>query len=228
MCRVCQVPVYGEFGTEVERTVGWSGFGEFDGLDRVTDHRWNQAFEVDPVGSTSRSRRRSREGEVGCAPPRRPTMSNPHAALERLGITLPAAPKPVAAYVPAVRTGNLIVVSGQLPMASGALLATGPVPSKVSIEDAQRAAKQCALNALAVVADQLGGDLSKVRRVVRLGVFVQSDDRFDGQPKVANGASEFMQEVFGEAGRHARAAVGTNALPLDATVEVEVMVEVAD
>jgi enamine deaminase RidA (YjgF/YER057c/UK114 family) len=143
-------------------------------------------------------------------------MSNPHAALERLGITLPAAPKPVAAYVPA------------LPMASGALLATGPVPSKVSIEDAQKAAKQCALNALAVVADQLGGDLSKVRRVVRLGVFVQSDDRFDGQPKVANGASEFMQEVFGEAGRHARAAVGTNALPLDATVEVEVMVEVAD
>ena len=81
-------------------------------------------------------------------------------------------------------------------------------------------------HALAVIADQLGGDLTKVRRVVRLGVFVQSDDRFDGQPKVANGASEFMQAVFGEAGRHARAAVGTNALPLDATVEVEVLVEV--
>ncbi len=153
-------------------------------------------------------------------------MSNPHDVLARLGITLPAAPKPVAAYVPAVRAGNLIYVSGQLPYASGALLATGPVPSKVSIEEAQRAARQCALNALAVVADQLGGDLSKVRRVVRLGVFVQSDDRFDGQPKVANGASEFMQEVFGEAGRHARAAVGTNALPLDASVEVEVIFEV--
>jgi enamine deaminase RidA (YjgF/YER057c/UK114 family) len=112
-------------------------------------------------------------------------------------------------------------------MSNGVLLQTGPVPSKVSVEDAQAAAKQCALNALAVIADQLGGDLGKVTRVVRLGVFVQSDDRFDGQPKVANGASEFMQAVFGEAGRHARAAVGTNALPLDATVEVEVLVEVA-
>jgi enamine deaminase RidA (YjgF/YER057c/UK114 family) len=152
--------------------------------------------------------------------------STPHEALARLGLTLPAAPKPVAAYVPAVRSGNLIFVSGQLPMSNGALMATGPVPSKVSVEDAQKAAKQCALNALAVIADQLGGDLSKVKRVVRLGVFVQSDDRFDGQPKVANGASEFMQEVFGEAGRHARAAVGTNALPLDATVEVEVLVEI--
>ncbi|MFM1803830.1 MAG: hypothetical protein RL136_709 [Planctomycetota bacterium] len=153
-------------------------------------------------------------------------MSNPHDALARLGITLPPAPKPVAAYVPAVRSGNLIFVSGQLPMFGGALLQTGPVPSKVSIEDAQAAAKQCALNGLAVVADQVGGDLGRVRRIVRLGVFVQSDDRFDGQPKVANGASEFMLEVFGEAGRHARAAVGTNALPLDATVEVEMLVEV--
>lgn len=154
-------------------------------------------------------------------------MSNPHDALARLGLTLPPAPKPVAAYVPAVRSGNLVYVSGQLPMAAGALMATGPVPSKVSIEDAQKAARQCALNAMAVVADQLGGDLSRVRRVVRLGVFVQSDDRFDGQPKVANGASELMQEVFGEAGRHARAAVGTNALPLDATVEVEMLFEVS-
>ena len=155
-----------------------------------------------------------------------PHSSTPHDALARLGLTLPPAPKPVAAYVPAVRTGNLIFVSGQLPMSAGALMATGPVPSKVSIEDAQKAARQCALNALAVVADQLGGDLSKVKRVVRLGVFVQSDDRFDGQPKVANGASEFMMEVFGEAGRHARAAVGTNALPLDACVEVEALFEV--
>ena len=153
-------------------------------------------------------------------------MTDPHAELARLGITLPPAPKPVAAYVPAVRSGNLVYVSGQLPMSSGQLMATGPVPSKVSIDDAQKAARQCALNAMAVVADQLGGDLRRVKRVVRLGVFVQSDDRFDGQPKVANGASEFMQEVFGEAGRHARAAVGTNALPLDASVEVEVLFEV--
>ncbi len=155
-------------------------------------------------------------------------MSTPSAALARLGLTLPAAPKPVAAYVPAVRSGNMIFVSGQLPMSNGALLATGPVPSKVTIEDAQKAAKQCALNGLAVIADQLGGDLSRVVRVVRLGVFVQSDDRFDGQPKIANGASELMQEIFGEAGRHARAAVGTNALPLDATVEIEFLVEVRD
>ena len=122
----------------------------------------------------------------------------------------------------------MIFVSGQLPMSNGVLLATGPVPSKVTIEDAQKAAKQCALNGLAVIADQLGGDLSRVVRVVRLGVFVQSDDRFDGQPKIANGASELMQEIFGEAGRHARAAVGTNALPLDATVEIEFLVEVRD
>ena len=148
------------------------------------------------------------------------------AKLAELGLELPKPAAPVAAYVPAVRTGNLIFVSGQLPMSSGQLLATGPVPSKISIEDAQKAARQCALNALAVLADQLGGDLRKIKRVVRLGVFVQSDDRFDGQPKVANGASEFMQEVFGDAGRHARAAVGTNALPLDATVEVEVIFEV--
>ena len=153
-------------------------------------------------------------------------MSNPHDALASLGLVLPPAPKPVAAYVPAVRSGNLIFVSGQLPLSDGALLATGPVPSKVSIEEAQKAARQCALNALAVLADQLGGDLSRVVRIVRLGVFVQSDDRFDGKPKVANGASEFMQQVFGEAGRHARAAVGTNALPLDASVEVEVLAEV--
>jgi len=153
-------------------------------------------------------------------------MSNPHDALAGLGLALPPAPKPVAAYVPAVRSGNLVFVSGQLPFADGALLATGPVPSKVSVEDAQKAARQCALNALSVLADQLGGDLSRVVRIVRLGVFVQSDDRFDGQPKVANGASEFMQQVFGEAGRHARAAVGTNALPLDASVEVEVLAEV--
>ena len=156
------------------------------------------------------------------------SLSTPSAALARLGLTLPAAPKPVAAYVPAVRSGNMIFVSGQLPMSNGVLLATGPVPSKVTIVDAQKAAKQCALNGLAVIADQLGGDLSRVVRVVRLGVFVQSDDRFDGQPKIANGASELMQEIFGEAGRHARAAVGTNALPLDATVEIEFLVEVRD
>ena len=146
--------------------------------------------------------------------------------LSELGITLPVSPKPVAAYVPWVRSGNLIYISGQLPFVDGALTVTGPVPSGVSIEDAAAAARMCAINALAVVNDALDGDLSKVRRVVRLGAFVQSDDRFGAQPTVANGASELMLEVFGDAGRHARAAVGVNALPLDASVEVECIFEV--
>jgi len=141
--------------------------------------------------------------------------------LQTLGIVLPTPPKPVAAYVPAVRSGELLFVSGQLPFADGRLLATGPVPSKVSLEAAQTAARQCVLNGLAIVADQLGGDLDRVERVVRIGVFVQSDSGYGDQPKVANGASELLQEIFGERGRHARAAVGTNALPLDASVEVE-------
>lgn len=147
--------------------------------------------------------------------------------LDELGITLPQPPKPVAAYVPAVRTGNQIFVSGQIPFANGALIATGPVPSAVSIEDAQAAARQCALNALAIVQDMLGGSLDRVQRVVRLGVFVQCDPGFTDQPKVANGASEVLLQIFGENGRHARAAVGSVGLPLGATVEVEMTVEVA-
>jgi enamine deaminase RidA (YjgF/YER057c/UK114 family) len=146
--------------------------------------------------------------------------------LAELSIVLPPAPKPVAAYIPAVRTGNLILVSGQLPMAGGQLMATGPVPSKTSLEAANAAARQCALNALAIIADQLGGDLDRVERIVRLGVFVCSDLGFTEQPKVANGASEVLQQIFGEKGRHARAAVGSIALPLGASVEVEMMVEV--
>ena len=146
--------------------------------------------------------------------------------LHELGITLPAAPKPVAAYVPYVRTGNLIVVSGQVPFADGTLMATGPVPSVVSLDDAQAAARQCVLNGLAVVADALDGDLDRVTRIVRLGIFVYSDPDFTDQPKVGNGASELVVEIFGEAGRHARAAVGSVALPLGSTVEIEMMVEV--
>ncbi len=146
--------------------------------------------------------------------------------LTQLGLTLPAAPKPVAAYIPAVRTGNLIFISGQLPFKEGQLTATGPVPSKCSIEEAQAAARQCILNGLAVLGDQLGGDFSRVVRIVRVGAFVQSDDGFTEQPKVANGGSELLQQLFGESGRHARAAVGTNALPLGASVEIELLVEV--
>lgn len=149
----------------------------------------------------------------------------PETKLAELGITLPTAPKPVAAYVPAVRTGHLLFVAGQLPGKDGKLLATGPVPSAVTLESATEAARQCAVNLLAVVKGELG-ELSKVRRVVKLGVFVACEEGFTDQPKVANGASELMLAVFGEAGRHARAAVGTNALPLGATVEVDAVFEV--
>ena len=150
----------------------------------------------------------------------------PQERLTDLGLTLPEAPKPVAAYVPSVRTGNLLYISGQLPFRDGQLIAIGPVPSAVSIEQAQEAARQCVLNALAVLAEAVGGDLDRVRRIVRLGVFVASDPTFTDQPKVANGASELLQDIFGDLGRHARAAVGSVALPLGASVEVEMIAEV--
>lgn len=147
--------------------------------------------------------------------------------LQSLGLSLPEAPKPIAAYVPCVRTGNLLFVSGQLPITGKTLLAAGPVPSKIPVDQAEQAAAQCVLNALAIVKAELGGDLSRVQRVVRLGVFVQSDLGFHNQPLVANGASELLQKLFGERGKHARAAVGVNALPLNATVEAEFVFEVA-
>lgn len=147
--------------------------------------------------------------------------------LQSLGLSLPEPPKPIAAYVPCVRTGNLLFVSGQLPITGKTLLAAGPVPSKIPVDQAEQAAAQCVLNALAIVKAELGGDLSRVQRVVRLGVFVQSDLGFHNQPLVANGASELLQKLFGERGKHARAAVGVNALPLNATVEAEFVFEVA-
>lgn len=148
------------------------------------------------------------------------------AKLGSLGLTLPPAPKPVAIYVPAVRTGNLIVVSGQLPFDQGKLIATGPVPSAVSLELGQKAARQCVLNGLAIVDAMIESDWSSFVRVVRLGVFVASDNGYGDQPKVANGASELLGQIFGDKGQHARAAVGVNTLPLNASVEVEMMVEV--
>ncbi len=154
-------------------------------------------------------------------------MTNPSTRLAALNITLPDPPKPVAAYIPFRRSGNLLYISGQIPMSSGALLFKGAVPSAVTIEQAQQCARQCAINALAVIQSAIG-DLSRVKQVVRLGVFVCSDAGFTDQPKVANAASELMVAVFGDAGRHARAAVGSIALPLGAPVEVEVIVEVAD
>lgn len=146
--------------------------------------------------------------------------------LAELGLKLPPAPKPVAAYVPAVRTGKLIVVSGQIPLVEGKVSCTGPVPSAASVEQARAAARQCVLNGLSVLAEVMQVNLDHIKRIVRLGVFVCSDAGFTEQPKVANGASELLQEIFGEAGRHARAAVGSIALPLGATVEVEMLVEV--
>jgi enamine deaminase RidA (YjgF/YER057c/UK114 family) len=149
------------------------------------------------------------------------------ARLAALKLQLPEAPKPVAAYVPAVRTGNLVFISGQLPLTGGQLLAAGSVPSEVTVEQAREAAAQCVLNGLAILKAELGGDLSQLKRVVRLGVFVQSDDGFKDQPLVANGASELLEKLLGETGRHARAAVGVNALPLGASVEVEFVFEVS-
>ena len=155
-------------------------------------------------------------------------MSAINDRLATLQIVLPTVPRPVAAYIPAVRTGNLVFVSGQVPFRDGKLMASGPVPSAVSVEDAQAAARQCALNGLAVLSSMVDGDLDRVRRLVRVGVWVCSDPGFADQPKVGNGASELLVEVFGDMGRHARAAVGSVALPLGATVEVEMIAEVSD
>ena len=153
-------------------------------------------------------------------------MSSIAQRLEELGIKLPEAPSPVAAYVPAVQVGSLVYVSGQVPFMDGALAFSGSVPSAVNVDDATAAARMCAINGLAVLSSHLDGQLDRIQRIVRLGVFVASDAGFHDQPQVANGASELMQDVFGDAGRHARAAVGSIALPLGATVEVEMIVQV--
>ena len=146
--------------------------------------------------------------------------------LAQVGHALPPAPKPVGAYVPAIITGNLMFVSGQLPTVAGKLIAEGKVPSVVSIETAQKAAAQCAVNALAIAGAHLDGKWDRLVRVIRIGVFVQCDPTFTEQAKVANGASELLQAVLGDSGRHVRAAVGTNALPLNAPVEVEFLFKI--
>ena len=153
-------------------------------------------------------------------------MSAVAARLAELGLELPAVAKPVAAYVPAVVTGNLVFTSGQLPFIDGALPATGKVGSAVTPEDAAGFARQCALNALAAAAEAIGS-LDRVTRVVKVVVFVNSAPGFTGQPAVANGGSELLGEVFGDAGRHARSAVGVAELPLDSPVELELILEFA-
>jgi enamine deaminase RidA (YjgF/YER057c/UK114 family) len=151
----------------------------------------------------------------------------PEARLAALGLTLPPVAAPVAAYVPAVRSGPYVYTAGQLPLADGKLPRTGKVGAQVSVDDAAVLARTCALNALAAVASVAGG-LSAVTRIVKVTGFVASDPSFTGQPLVVNGASELLLEVFGEAGRHARSAVGVAVLPLDAPVEIELIAEVRD
>jgi enamine deaminase RidA (YjgF/YER057c/UK114 family) len=151
-------------------------------------------------------------------------MSTPEERLAELGLTVPEVVPPVAAYVPAVRSGNQVFTAGQVPLRSGELLATGKVGTEVTEEEAYACAQQCALNVIAAVKAEIG-DLSLVKRVVKVVVFVASAPGFTAQPKVANGASELFGKVFGDAGVHARSAVGVAALPLDSPVEVEAIIE---
>jgi enamine deaminase RidA (YjgF/YER057c/UK114 family) len=152
-------------------------------------------------------------------------VADVHARLAELGLTLPAVATPAGAYLPAVRSGNYVYVSGQLPLADGALLATGKVGADVPPERAHELAGRCALSALAAIDDLVG--LAAVVKVVKVTGFVASAPGFSAQPGVINGASELFGQVFGEAGRHARSAVGVAELPLNAPVEVEVIVEIA-
>ena len=151
-------------------------------------------------------------------------MSTPEERLAELGFDVPEVAKPVASYIPALRSGNHVFTSGQLPMRGGEMITTGKVGGSVTPDQAVECAQQCALNALAAIRAEV--PLEQIRRVVKLVVFVASTPEFTGQPQVANGASELVGEVFGDAGRHARSAVGVSVLPLDAPVEVEMIVEV--
>jgi enamine deaminase RidA (YjgF/YER057c/UK114 family) len=153
-------------------------------------------------------------------------MPTPEDRLADLGLEIPEVAKPVAAYVPAVRSGSYVYTSGQLPMLEGQLMMTGKVGGDVTADGAVDCARQCALNALAAVKAEVG-DLSRVTRVVKVVAFVASTPDFTGQPGVANGASELIGSVFGDTGQHARSAVGVPVLPLDAPVEVEILVEVS-
>lgn len=148
--------------------------------------------------------------------------------LVELGIILPIPVAPVANYLPFVVHGRLVYLSGQLPMANGALAYVGKVGQHLDIEQGAQAARLCAINLIAQIKAACGGDLQKVSRIVRLGGFVQCLDDFADQPRVINGASNLMVEVFGEIGKHARAAVGVNALPLNAAVEVDAIVAIDD
>jgi enamine deaminase RidA (YjgF/YER057c/UK114 family) len=153
-------------------------------------------------------------------------MASPEQRLEELGIQLPDPVRPMAAYVPTVRTGNLVYVSGQVPMVDGKPVHVGRLGADgLTVEQGVEAAQRCAINVLAALKTELG-ELSRVRRIVKLTGFVASAPDFNDQPKVVNGASELFVKVFGDAGKHARSAVGMAALPLGVPVEVEAIVEV--
>lgn len=154
-------------------------------------------------------------------------MSAAEDRLAALGLTLPEVVAPLAAYVPAVRTGSYVYTSGQLPMVDGKLTVSGKVGAEVTPEEAKELARTCALNALAAVRS-VAGDLDRIARVVKVVGFVASAPDFTGQPGVVNGASELLGEVLGDAGVHARSAVGVAVLPLDSPVEIEIQVEIAD
>jgi enamine deaminase RidA (YjgF/YER057c/UK114 family) len=153
-------------------------------------------------------------------------MTTVESRLAALGLTLPEPPKPVANYVGWVVTGNLVFIAGQVAMKDGAVLTPGIVGRDLDKETAQRAARQCAVNVIAQLRVACGGDLNRVRRVVKLNGFVACTHDFTEHPYVVNGASDLMVEVFGEAGKHARAALGVAALPLNACVEVDAVVEI--
>ena len=149
--------------------------------------------------------------------------SSPESRLEELGIELPATPAPAGAYVPATRAGDLVFTAGQLPLEAGELTLRGKVGDTVSVEEARDAARLCAMNALAAASTQTGG-VAGISRIVKVTGFVASAPGFNEQPQVINGASEFLGEIFGDAGMHARSAVGVAELPMDAPVEVELVV----
>ena len=153
-------------------------------------------------------------------------MSKLDDRLAELGLTVPTTSKPVAAYIPAVASGNLVYTSGQLPMVDGALPMTGKVGAEVDADAAKQLARTCVLNGLAAARSAIGS-LDRITRVVKVVGFVASDPSFTGQPGVINGASELLAEIFGESGQHARSAVGVAVLPLDAPVEVEFLFEFA-
>ena len=149
---------------------------------------------------------------------------SPESRLEELGIELPLTPAPAGAYVPATRAGNLIFTAGQLPLEAGEITVQGKVGDTVDVEEARDAARLCAMNALAAASSQTGG-VAGISRIVKVTGFVASAPGFHEQPQVINGASEFLGEIFGDAGLHARSAVGVAELPMDAPVEVEIVVE---